>query len=237
MLSGCIFVPNFPIQVFLRVNPAMREQPIGILDGIPPQQKIIAVNTKAAALGVDVGFTKQQAETFGTTLCARSELAEGSAHATLLSLCSQFSPRFQDVSQNTFVLDLDGLYGLFGTPQEIADKIRQALLRDGFEANVAVANNPDTAIVAAQGFSGLIVITNPMQLSKLPLTVLRPDPEFLETAELWGIQTLGQFAALDPVAIKQRLGNEGLKLQRIARGEQVSMFVPYQPKQNFHESV
>jgi protein ImuB len=237
MLSGCIFVPNFPIQAFLRAHPAMRENSIGILDGVPPQQKVIAINPKAAALGVDVAFTKQQAENLGATLYTRSEVEEDSSRTALLNCSSLFSPRVQHRGRDTFILDLDGLGSLLGTPQQIAAKIHQALFAEGFDANVAIANNPDTAIIAAHGFSGVAIITNPTQLGGLSVTVLQPDADLLETVELWGIKTLRQFAALDPVAIKQRLGKEGLRLHSMARGEQVSMFAPYQPKQRFHESV
>ena len=237
MLFACILVPNFPVQVFLRANPGMREHPVGILEGVPPQQRVIAVNTKAAAIGVDVGFTKQQAEGFGAKLFARSDAIEGSAHTALLDCASKFSPRIQDKAADTLILDIDGLGGLFGSTQQIAAKMRQALLNEGFHSHIAVANNPDTAVIAAQGFSGATVITDARQLSELPLAVLHPDPGLLEITELWGILTLGQLATLDSVAISQRLGEQGLTLQRMARGRQVSMFVPYEPKPSFHESA
>src|SRR5260370_3584013 len=155
MLYACILVPNFPVQIFFRANLKMREHPVGILEGMPPQQRVVAVNTKAAAIGVDVGFTKQQAESFGVKLFARSDAIENSAHSALLDCASKFSPRVQDKAVDIVILDIDGLRGLFGSPQQIATKMRQSLLNEGFHTNVAVANNPDTAMIGAQGFSGL----------------------------------------------------------------------------------
>jgi len=68
MLSGCIFVPNFAIQVFLRANPTTRKQPIGILDGIPPQQKLIAVNRDLS--------NRRERNTFGLEFVPNKNAAE-----------------------------------------------------------------------------------------------------------------------------------------------------------------
>jgi len=87
-----------------------------------------------------------------------------------------------------------------------------------------------TAKAAAAGPRNAIVIGPGEQsktLSKLPLEILDPSlagveedraREILETLELWGIRTFGEFARLPEAGVSERLGPEGVRLQRLARG-------------------
>ena len=68
MPFACIYVPNFPVAAALRAEPELQARAVAILEGKPPLEKIIAVNPKAARMGIAPGMTKAQAE-----LC--SELA------------------------------------------------------------------------------------------------------------------------------------------------------------------
>jgi len=75
---------------------------------------------------------------------------------------------------------------------------------------------------AARGFRGLTVIPAGEEaaiLAPLPLYLLGGSPEFAAAMEAWGIRKFGQLAALPPIGIAARLGDEGLDLQRLARGE------------------
>jgi hypothetical protein len=55
---------------------------------------------------------------------------------------------------------------------------------------------------------------------------LIPDPCILSVLSRWGIRTLGQFAALPAVELSERIGQEGLAWQRLARGEDAGPLVP-----------
>jgi len=82
----------------------------------------------------------------------------------------------------TVVLDLEGLERLFGSYSEIAEKVAEQVRAGGLQANIAVASNPDAAVCAARGFSGITVMargTEARRLRDLPLDVLSPSPEIL----------------------------------------------------------
>src|SRR5260370_30431402 len=111
----------------------------------------------------------------------------------------------------TVVFDISGLRRLYGTPRQIAEAIAK---RAGAGANVGVAANVETAILAARNFSGVTVICGnggealaPLGIEALPLT-----PEMWETLDSWGIRTLADFANLLPLGIAERLGPEGVHL-------------------------
>ena len=156
--------------------------------------------------------------------------ASGDSHAALLDCANAFSPRAENTSAGTVVFDIEGLERLFGSYSEIATKVAGEVRARGLEANVAVASNADAAICAARGFGGITVLnhgTEAKRLRDLPLSVLSPSPEILETLERWGIRTLGAFAKLPAVDISDRLGHEGIQLHKLARGAGLRPLVPH----------
>src|SRR6185369_9328739 len=217
---ACIFVPDFPVEALLRAEPDLRSQALAVLEGKAPVQTIFALNEKARRAGVSSGMTKLQVETCSDLkLRPRSLLQEASAHDALLDCAQSFSPRVEDVGCDSVLMDLDGMEPLFGSLPKIARDVARRAFDLGLEANVAVAANPDTAVLAAHGFSGVIVIPEGKeaeQLGNLPLEVLFTeghDPQMLEILELWGIRNFRALAALPEIALSERLGQEGIRLQ------------------------
>src|SRR6266446_140406 len=197
MPFACIYVPNFPVAALLRAEPELRTQALAVLEGKPPLEKVGAVNEKAGRIGIAPGMTKAQAQLCSElALRPRSALQEASAHAALLDCAQSFSPRVEDAACDTALLDLAGLELLFGSLPKIARDLARRACDLGLEANVAVASNPDTAVLAAHGFSGVIVIPDGKeaeQLGNLPLEVLFTgglDLRTLEKLERWGIRNL-----------------------------------------------
>jgi protein ImuB len=140
----------------------------------------------------------------------------------LTALAFEFSPSVEATGADTVTFDVSGLDRLFGLPQEVAAAIARRVRETGAKASVAVAANPDAAICAARGFRGTSVIPYGDEskfLESLPLSLLAPTPELLETLERWGIRRFGEMAALPPLGIAERLGPEGLRLRELARGE------------------
>src|SRR5438093_2187611 len=147
--------------------------------------------------------------------------ASNDAQTALLDCAAAFSPRVETMLPGTAVFDVEGLERLFGSYSEIASKVAEVVCARGLEAHVALASNTDAAVCAARGFGGITVLnrgSEAMRLCDLPLTVLSPSPEILETVERWGIRTLGAFAKLPVADVSARLGQEGVELHKRARG-------------------
>lgn len=58
----------------------------------------------------------------------------------------------------------------------------------------------------------------------------------LETLRRWGIKTLGDLSSLPEPALVGRLGQQGLLLQKIARGEEAVFLQPHHPREKFSAS-
>jgi protein ImuB len=140
----------------------------------------------------------------------------------LIAIAQEFSPTVEAAGPETVAFDVDGLDRLIGLPQDIAAAIARRLRETGTKASLAVADNPDAAICAARGFSGVSLIPHGDEakfLATLPVTLLDPSLDLLETLERWGIRRFHELAALPPLGIAERLGSEGLRLRELARGE------------------
>src|ERR1700681_657067 len=251
-MYACIFIPDFPVQAIIRFEQELRARPVAVLTGRPPLEKVVALNERARQTGVEVG-TKSQLEAWDNlVLRARSESQETSAHAALLDCAQSFSPEVEDASPDTVLLNLAGLEPLLGPPPKIARVLAQRVSRMGLEANIAVAANPNAALLAARGFPGVTLIPEGREaerLGDLPVEVLLESfsssfsfdveqaARWVETFDRWGIRTLRALAALPEVPVSERLGQQGIRLQKLARGAAPRNLRVLEPQLIFAESV
>ncbi len=137
----------------------------------------------------------------------------------LIECARAFSPHLEELPPDSLLFDLTGLQKLFGPPDCIASQIAAKV---GIPAHIAIASNPDAALHAARGFPGITVIPHGSEarvLAPLSVHLLQAPPSIAETLDQWGIRKFGELAALPPLGISARLGNEGLRLWQLARGE------------------
>jgi len=147
----------------------------------------------------------------------------------LLRLAQEFSPQVERTAADTVTLEADGLERLYGFPPQIAAALSRRAADRGMQASVALAANPDAAVDAARGFAGVSVVPQGDEakfLGSLPLALLGPTPEMAETLERWGIRRFRDLAALPELGIAERLGPEGLRLHKRARGAAGRPLVP-----------
>ena len=239
-------IPDFPAEALARLDPDLRTQAVAVVEGVAPMIAVVATNSRARSAGVEPGMTDMQAQERLRTGCEakrwhirqRSPEQEKAAHAALLDCAGAFSPRVESTSDDTVVADIAGLEPLFGIPTTIARNFARRCGDAGLEVNVAVASNPDTAIHAARGYSGITVIPvgkEAERLGPLPLDVLRAtqygraankgdkdrltkELEMLDTLERWGVRTFRALTALPEIAVVERLGQPGLQWRRFALG-------------------
>ncbi|MGA7292728.1 MAG: DNA polymerase Y family protein [Terriglobales bacterium] len=248
-MFACIFIPDFSVQAIIRFEPELRACAVAVLAGRPPLEKVLALNEKARQMSVDSGATRSQLEAWeNLVLRPRSELQETSAQAALLDCAQSFSPEVEDTLPGIVLLNLAGLEPLFGALPKIARDLAQRISQIRLEANIAVAANPDAALLAARGFFGVTVIPEgreAQQLGDLPVDVLLESfssdaaetTRWVETFDRWGIRKLRALAALPEVPLCERMGQKGLYLQKLARGAASRNLRGLEPQPIFAESI
>jgi protein ImuB len=244
-MFACLYVPDFPVQATLLSEPldareVLRRSPIVILEGPENLLKVAALNDPARNCGIEVGMTKLQVEACdGVLLRKRSEAEENLAQAGLIQCANSFSPRVESTCADTALLDLTGTERLFGAPENTARKISATAQEQGFYLRVAVASNPDTALYAARGFSGITIIPDGQEtrrMASLNVELLPISTEMLDTLNSWGIRTFSSLADLPEIPLTERLGQSGLYFQKLACGQIKRTLVPIAPAQKFVES-
>jgi protein ImuB len=241
MPFAAIYVPNFPIQAATRAEPALQERALVLIAGNPPLWSVVAASAAAQHAGIQLGMTKAQVTEFSNIeIRERCEAHETTAHAALLDAAWSISPRVEDNSVDTIVLDLDGLESLFGSEESIAQELAQRAGHLGVIANVGVAANIDAAIIAARGCHGVTVIPTgkqAQQLGGLPIHVLTVTAETIEILDRWCIRTLHALAALPVLRLSERLGQEGVRLHALASGSWTRSLVLAEPQLQFEEQM
>jgi len=239
MLFASIHVPDFPVQAAL--GKESQSKPVALLDGPDALLKVSACNGPARNAGITIGMTKLQAEACTEVqLRKRAQEDEDVAQSALLRCAYSFSPRVEATRPGTLILDMSGSERLLGDAKTIAFSIQGRAAEFGFFVNVGMASNPDAAMCAARGFHTVTVVPPGKEsccLGDLPLETLEPAPEILETLEAWGIYDFKSLASLPTVQLTQRLGQNGLHLQRLAQGKVQRELVPAPLPARFCESA
>jgi len=203
------------------------------------------------------------ASIYGQTIPKFDSPADG--QGWLIELAFTFSPLVAQTADDTVVLNVSGQNLLFGSPansgpavddnatihsvRALASEIVRRAAQLNFKVNVSIAANPDAAIHAARAFKGVTVIPvgeESLQLGNLSLKTLDyslADIEqervagIEETLELWGLRTFSDFAGLPLAGVAQRLGQAGVRLQKLAQGKSDRQMVLVQPPLGFEQSL
>jgi protein ImuB len=236
-LYACVHAAEFPAQALLRLRSDLQALPVAVLEGRAPLEQICSMNRQARRQGAATGMTRLEAEPLasqsgGLRLLPRSLESEAVARAVLLECAANFSPRIEEASHGTtcaFVLDIAGTERLFGPPRMLAERLRNALKAAGFRASIAVSTNFHVARLLAAASRGITVIPageEAQAIANLPVNLLEIPEDHAETLAMWGIRTLGELAALPPVDLIARLGQDALHWSNLALGVHEHAFQP-----------
>jgi protein ImuB len=189
--------------------------------------------------------------------CLRSTRPPG----VMMAIAREFSPRVERHGACCVVLDVSGLGCLLGDAQAIGDALAAAADDRVSGIRVAVAPTQTAARLMAIVHQRLVVLAGDIAaaLADVPVRALRvliddggtvpgdagaraaarakTTDARLETFHRWGLTTLGEVAALPSDALFERMGQEGLLLQRLARGADAGPLVPDPGTPRFMQSI
>lgn len=253
MSFAAVHIPEFPITAWLQSAPHLKAQPLVLLRGTPPQESVASLDAIALASGIEHGMSKVQAEAACAACFRALESAEETrAYEKVLALADRFSPRVQAISSpaNNYagqdrlaamlLIDRSGTGSLFGTAQEYAQRLHRALSDNGFENSVATAHNAEAALMLSRSQRGVLCVEKSRlqaHLASLSTALLPCEPKTQALLRRWGIRTLGQLAALPETGLISRLGQQGLRLQQLARGGAPHLLTPEKPEFSLAESL
>jgi protein ImuB len=144
----------------------------------------------------------------------------------LLDLALEFSPLLERTPPDTIVFSIDALRKLIGSPHQIASEICRCGYERKLRAHLAIAANPDTAILLAHYFAGVTLVTpgeERFHTASIPLSFLHElapqSLNILDSFERWGLKTCEDLAALPEKGVAERLGAPGVYWRNLALGK------------------
>lgn len=234
-MYAVIYIPDFYLQAALRPEPELRERPVALAD-----EGLIIQATKAAAQReVAAGLTPSQAAARCSDLLIKNRNAaqELSAGEILLQTAHAFSPCIESTGPGICTMDLKGLSLVNeNAARQWAGRLREALLAFHLDAQIGFGPNPGLALLVARAAGPVLWVEDAAKFAlELPMAALQPDREIAGILELWGVRTIGAFAALGKDQMARRLGSAALSL--FDSLEAVPPLKLVSPPQNFVERM
>jgi protein ImuB len=172
-------------------------------------------------------------------------------------IARDFSPRIERHGDSCVVLDISGLGRLLGTPQTIGAELARAAEAGAADVRIAIARSQTAARLLSIAHPGPTIADadGAAAIALLPIDTLRvliedddvrdgaaaarskSTVDRLDTFRRWGLTTLGEIAALPSMELSERMGQNGLALQRLARGIDRAPLVPDPEVPRFLQSM
>ena len=220
MKIAFIHIQDFPVQVEILDNPALRQTAV-VIGGLPSGEGTVYACSRAARIdGVQLGMTLRQAEQLSprATFLPLSRDLYDRAHKTLLGTLSPYSPFRESSAPGRIYLDASGLERLYGSDDELVKRILRTI-RDELNLlpQIGLAANKFTAETAARlsdPGAGQVVSpgTEREFLAPLPLILLPSSDDTYRLLGRLGLETIGQVAEMPVGGLSRTFGKEGLLL-------------------------
>ena len=221
---------NFFASVETVLNPELRGKPL-IVCGDPKERRgvVFAKNEEAKKYGIRTAETVVSAlRKCPHVLRVPTHFHEYKKYSRLVrEIYERFTDVLEECSIDEYSLDVTASVKLFGSGEEIAQKIRKAVKEElGLTVSIGVSFNKSMAKLASE-------FKKPDAVSVLPKAKMeeivypRPVSELLyvgkstqETLNRYGIYTIGDLARADEMLLTKLLGKRGRQLRVCARGEE-----------------
>jgi DNA polymerase-4 len=210
-----------------RDHPELRGRPV-IVGGAPGSRGVVsAASYEARRFGVRSAMPLRTAAALcpdGVFVPVRGE-RYGEVSRAFMDILRRWTPLVEQISIDEAFLDVAGTFALHGTAERIAVDIRASIRTElGLTASIGVASSRLVAKVASdlRKPDGLVVVaagTEAAFLGPLPIWRLWGVGEQTRRALAdYGVQAIGDLAALPADVLVRRFGAHGVTLAERARG-------------------
>ena len=230
MLWLCLYLPELPLEVFTRGS--QDASPLVVHCGSAGRPRVVAANLAARSAGIKSGLALAAARALQTDLRVhpRDQAAERRALEALAAWSGQFTSMVSLVRPNALVLEVAGSLRFFGGLNPLLEKLRTAIDRLGYQAQLATAPTPLAATLLARQGEGICISGHGQlvrALSELPLTVLDLEEDKQIRLNGMGLRRLGDVLCLPREGLARRFGTELLSLLDRALGRLPDPRMPF----------
>jgi protein ImuB len=191
--------------------------------------RVIACSSAARSAGVLRGLRRREAAARCPQLHVVTADTDRDARffEGVIAAVDELVPRAEVLRPGLMALPVRGAARFFGSEQQAAERLIDAVAAAGAECQVGIADQLSTAVFAARAGRVVEPGADARFLSALSIRQLATEPSLSGpkweelTDLLWrmGIRTIGQFAVLSRTDVASRFGADAVAAHRFARGE------------------
>lgn len=223
---ACVLIPDFPLVVQLRDQPELYQKPVVLAENPTNRSIILNTNIHAAKDGVESGMTVIQAMNICPELSVLVKDAKKEKYRSeqLLRSLQNFSPTVEKAKPTVAYLDVSGFKRKYPKEKHLAEELISFVRVQGYPNKLGIAGKKFESLVAASisPIYSYTIVRNGEErrfLQAQPIQLLPIDQDQYERLYRLGIKTMGQFAILPDQEVAERFGPEGVRLLKLARGE------------------
>ena len=238
-----LHLPRFPLQRRLWETPSLHGAPVILWEEARGQKRVAYASAAAARAGCAPGMTATAAAALvpGLQAFPFDPRAEAAALGSLGEALMAVAPGFQPSGLEGLWLD-GAAAALSGGERGLCARVEEIARGHGYRGRAVMASDLFTArAVARHGPPDVQVVARQEGAAALQGLPLRAMSEQAEAAAIslgaLGLTTLGEVAALPAGAVVARLGAEGLRAQRLCRGEDDALFCPAELPEVLEEAL
>jgi len=226
---ACVEIRDFPLQLLLKREPGFPGRPAAVVEADRPQAKILWLNEQARACGILPGMRYAAGLALASDLCAGvvspREIEEAVQQVTkgLRAFGPDVEPSEED--PGIFRIGSRGLDLLYPSLRLWAVRIRGALLEAGLRSTVVVGFRRFATYALARALPEprAWVLETPgeerSRLKRVPLARLRLPPDARDALLSLGVRTVGDLLRLPPAGLRERFGEDLLRVWHAARSD------------------
>lgn len=226
----CLWVPDWPVLAAVREGLALPGAPLAVVAA----NRVNACSPAARAQGVRRGQRRREAQSLCPALVVlpADDDRDHRVFAPLVDAVEALAAGVQLVRPGLLVLAARGPARYYGGERAAAIALRAALAVEGVaDARVGIADGAFAAELAAREAPGIRIVPEGATaafLAPMPLAVLADD-ELATLLGRLGIRTLGAFAALPALAVRERFGERCAHRHALASGTDPRLLAPRIP--------
>jgi len=224
----------FYASVEQRDRPELRGKPV-IVGGHPRRGVVLAASYEVRPFGVRSAIPMARALVLapGAAVVPPRFAAYSEASEQVFAILERYTPLIEPLSLDEAFLDVTASQTLFGSPAEIATRLRREIAAEvHLPASAGIASSKFVAKIASDlakpdGQREIRPEDTRDFLARLPVSRLwGVGPKLEARLQQLGLRLVGDLATRDPEWLTARLGDVGAHLAALARGEDDRPVVP-----------
>ncbi|MFC9892321.1 DNA polymerase Y family protein [Nocardia sp. NPDC127579] len=218
-----VWCPDWPAVAAAAVAELPATRPVAVLFG----NRVVASSATARAEGVRRGLRRREAQ----ARCPELFLAQADPDRDarlfepVVAAVDETVPGVEVLRPGLLVLGARGAARFFGSEAAAAERLVDAVAAVGAEAQIGIADELSTAVIAARRAALVAPGAGAVFLAPLPIGELAAEPslaapergELVDLLHRLGLRRIGDFAALPPADVASRFGGDAVLAHRCAR--------------------